>query len=104
MNEVELMTNSQEETDERIARMNKEFETPHPIRVFPNKSHYDMMIVFRSIDWASNCEHHRVGIVGKAYIGYIPNTEYYAGASKLARIVEKHLKDRKSTRLNSSHT
>jgi len=91
MENVEYMTNSKEETDARIERMYKELTKEHSIRLFPNTKKYNMMIVFRSIDWASNCEHHKVGIVGKAYIGYIPNDKYYAGASKLARIVHKYL-------------
>lgn len=79
------------ETKHRIAKMEAEFDKELKVKTFENKNKYNMMIMFRAIDWASNCEHHRVGVLGKAYIAYIPNEKEYAGASKLARIVEHYL-------------
>ena len=88
---VDLCQNTDEDVKKRVERMHKKLSEEPEIRLFPNKKGYDGIICTRAIDWAANCEHHLVGIVGKAYIGYIPNSDYYVGASKLARMVEKYL-------------
>jgi GTP cyclohydrolase I len=48
---------------------------------------YDEMIVLRDIAFESHCEHHMAPIIGKAHIGYLPNSKV-VGISKLARVVE----------------
>ena len=45
------------------------------------------MIVMSDIRFESHCEHHMVPIIGKAHIGYLPDTRV-VGISKLARLVE----------------
>ncbi len=57
------------------------------ITVVENKFNYDEMLVEKGINVMSVCEHHFVGIVGKATIGYIPNGKVM-GLSKLNRIVD----------------
>jgi len=48
---------------------------------------YDEMIVLRGVRFNSHCEHHMSPIVGRAWVGYVPNGRV-VGISKLARIVE----------------
>lgn len=48
---------------------------------------YDEMIILRGIRFESHCEHHMAPIIGRAWVGYIPN-ERVVGISKLARIVD----------------
>jgi GTP cyclohydrolase I len=48
---------------------------------------YDDMIVLRGISFESHCEHHMAPILGRAWVGYMPNGRV-VGISKLARVVE----------------
>jgi GTP cyclohydrolase I len=45
------------------------------------------MIVLRDITFESHCEHHMAPIIGRAHVGYLPNSKV-VGISKLARVVE----------------
>ena len=56
-------------------------------RTFKEVDGYDEMIVLRDITFESHCEHHMAPIIGKAYVGYLPNNKV-VGISKLARVVE----------------
>jgi len=56
-------------------------------RTFEEVDGYDEMIVLRNIEFESHCEHHMAPIIGKAHIGYLPDTKV-VGISKLARVVE----------------
>ena len=56
-------------------------------RTFEEVEGYDEMIVLRDISFESHCEHHMSPIIGKAHIGYLPDTKV-VGISKLARVVE----------------
>ena len=56
-------------------------------RTFEEVEGYDEMIVLRDISFESHCEHHMAPIIGKAHIGYLPDTKV-VGISKLARVVE----------------
>jgi len=56
-------------------------------RTFEEVDGYDEMIVLRNIGFESHCEHHMAPIIGKAHIGYLPDTKV-VGISKLARVVE----------------
>jgi GTP cyclohydrolase I len=57
------------------------------ITVVENEFNYDEMLVEKNINIMSVCEHHFVGIVGKATIAYIPNGTVI-GLSKLNRVAE----------------
>ena len=57
------------------------------MRTFEEVDGYDEMIVLRDISFESHCEHHMAPIIGKAHIGYLPDTKV-VGISKLARVVE----------------
>ncbi len=56
-------------------------------RTFEEVDGYDEMIVLRDIGFESHCEHHMAPIIGRAHIGYLPDTKVI-GISKLARVVE----------------
>ena len=56
-------------------------------RTFEEVEGYDEMIVLRDIAFESHCEHHMAPIIGKAHVGYLPNSKV-VGISKLARVVE----------------
>ena len=63
----------------------------HPVRflerTFEEVDGYDEMIVLKDIKFVSHCEHHIAPIIGKAHVGYLPDTKV-VGISKLARVVE----------------
>ena len=52
---------------------------------------YDEMIVLRAVRFESHCEHHMAPILGRAWVGYVPNGRV-VGISKLARVVEIYSK------------
>jgi len=56
-------------------------------RTFEEVEGYDEMIVLRSIEFESHCEHHMAPIIGRAHVGYLP-TNKVVGISKLARVVD----------------
>lgn len=91
---LDITDDSLGDTPKRIAKMyvNEIFyglrtENFPKITVVENKFNYDEMLVEKGINVMSICEHHFVGIVGKATIGYIPNGKVI-GLSKLNRIVD----------------
>ena len=56
-------------------------------RTFEEVAGYDELIVLRSIEFESHCEHHMAPIIGRAHVGYLP-TDKIVGISKLARVVD----------------
>ena len=56
-------------------------------RVFEDVSGYDDMVVLRSINVESHCEHHIAPFLGMAHVAYLP-TDKVVGISKLAKVVE----------------
>lgn len=91
---LDLTNDSLQDTPNRVAKMYIH-ETFYGLNVdyFPkitvvdNEFNYDEMLVEKNINIMSLCEHHFVGIVGKATIGYIPNGKVI-GLSKLNRIAD----------------
>ncbi|GAA4661365.1 GTP cyclohydrolase I FolE [Bartonella pachyuromydis] len=55
--------------------------------VFEEVSGYNDAIIVKNIPFYSHCEHHMIPIVGKAHIGYLPDTKV-VGLSKIARVVD----------------
>lgn len=91
---LDLSDDSLQNTPKRVAKMYVDelfyglrTENFPKITVVENKFHYDEMLVEKGINVMSVCEHHFVGIVGKATIGYIPNGKVI-GLSKLNRVVD----------------
>jgi GTP cyclohydrolase I len=51
------------------------------------KEDYDDMVIIKSIELYSLCEHHMLPFFGKAHIAYIPNG-HIVGLSKIPRVVD----------------
>ncbi len=82
------------ETPHRLKRAYREYfagyaEDPAQVlrKTFSEVDGYDEMIVLRGVTFESHCEHHVAPIIGRAWVGYIPNKRV-VGISKLARVVE----------------
>lgn len=58
-------------------------------KTFEEVADYDEMIVLRGIRFESHCEHHLAPILGRAWVGYVPNGRV-VGISKLARVVDAY--------------
>lgn len=91
---LDLEDDSLQDTPNRVAKMyvNEIFyglnvENFPKVTVVENKFKYDEMLVEKNINVMSFCEHHLVGIIGRATVGYIPNGKVI-GLSKLNRIVD----------------
>jgi GTP cyclohydrolase IA len=87
-----------EETPARVTRAFEEWfvgykTDPEALlaKTFEEIEGYDEMIVLRAIPFESHCEHHMAPIIGKAWVGYIPNGRV-VGISKLARVVDAYAK------------
>jgi GTP cyclohydrolase I len=84
------------ETPARLARAFREYfsgyrQDPELIlqKTFEETAGYDEMVVLRGISFESHCEHHVAPIIGRAWVGYVPDHRV-VGISKLARVVEVH--------------
>ena len=82
------------ETPERLVRSYREYfagydEDPEDVlrKTFSEVDGYDEMIVLRGVTFESHCEHHVAPIIGRVWIGYLPDRRV-VGISKLARVVE----------------
>ena len=82
------------ETPNRLVRAYREYfagyeEDPHEVlrKTFSEVAGYDEMIVLRGVTFESHCEHHIAPIIGRVWVGYIPDKRV-VGISKLARVVE----------------
>ena len=86
------------ETPQRLVRAFREYfcgydEDPEEIlkKTFEEVDGYDEMIVLRGVAFESHCEHHVAPIIGRAWVGYVPDRRV-VGISKLARVVEAYSK------------
>jgi len=86
------------ETPKRLVRAFREYfcgydEEPEEVlrKTFEEVDGYDEMIVLRSVAFESHCEHHVAPIIGRAWVGYVPDRRV-VGISKLARVVEIYAK------------
>ncbi|MEM6511636.1 MAG: GTP cyclohydrolase I FolE [Pseudomonadota bacterium] len=84
------------DTPKRVARAYEDWfsgykDKPYEFmrRTFEEVEGYDEMIVLRDISFESHCEHHMAPIIGKAHVGYLPDSKV-VGISKLARVVEAY--------------
>ncbi|MBW3602175.1 MAG: GTP cyclohydrolase I FolE [Actinobacteria bacterium] len=81
-------------TPERVARMFDEVYgglhvDPRDVVDVVFEEGHDELVLVRDIPVASMCEHHMVPFIGRAHVGYIPNTRgQVTGLSKLARLVD----------------
>jgi len=58
-------------------------------KTFEEIDGYDEMVVLRGVTFESHCEHHMAPIIGRAWVGYVPDRRV-VGISKLARVVEAY--------------
>ena len=86
---ADLERGSLAETPERMVDAFIEQLTPQPFRAttFVNDGGYDELVVARSINFHSLCEHHLLPFIGVAHVAYLPGKRI-VGLSKLARVVE----------------
>ncbi|MCW5684887.1 MAG: GTP cyclohydrolase I FolE [Pseudolabrys sp.] len=56
-------------------------------RIFEEVGGYDEMVLMRGIPFESHCEHHMAPVIGRAWVGYVPDGRV-VGISKLARVVD----------------
>jgi GTP cyclohydrolase IA len=82
------------ETPKRLVRAFREYfcgydEDPEQIlaTTFEEVEGYDEMVVLRGVPFESHCEHHVAPIIGRAWVGYVPDRRV-VGISKLARVVQ----------------
>jgi GTP cyclohydrolase IA len=85
-------------TPRRMARAYREYFSGYRVdpatvlsTTFEEIGGYDEMIVLRDIAFESHCEHHMAPIIGRAWVGYVPEHRV-VGISKLARVVELYAK------------
>ena len=62
-------------------------QNPEEVLTVFDGENYDEMIVAKSIEFYSVCEHHMLSFFGKAHIGYIPDGKLL-GLSKMPRLVD----------------
>jgi len=86
------------DTPDRVVRAYEEWFSGYksdPVsyleRTFEDAAGYDEMVVLRDVRVESYCEHHMAPIIGRAWIGYIPD-ERVVGISKLIRVVDAYAK------------
>jgi GTP cyclohydrolase I len=82
------------DTPKRLVRAFREYfsgydEDPEDVlrKTFEEVEGYDEMIVLRGVAFESHCEHHVAPIIGRAWVGYVPDRRV-VGISKLARVVD----------------
>ena len=82
------------ETPRRLVKAFREYfcgydEDPAQVlrKTFTEVDGYDEIIVLRGVTFESHCEHHIAPIIGRAWVGYLPDRRV-VGISKLARVVE----------------
>ena len=84
------------DTPSRVARAYADWFSGYAVdpeeylgRTFEEVAGYDELIVLRDIEFESHCEHHMAPIIGRAHVGYLPDSKV-VGISKLARVVETY--------------
>jgi len=82
------------DTPKRMVRAYREYFAGYALdpeevlrTTFSEVDGYDEMVVLRGVAFESHCEHHLAPIVGRAWVGYLPDRRV-VGISKLARIVD----------------
>ncbi len=82
------------DTPRRLTRAFREYfcgydEDPAQVlrKTFSEVDGYDEIIALRGVTFESHCEHHIAPIIGRAWVGYLPDRRV-VGISKLARVVE----------------
>lgn len=80
-------------TPDRVSRMYEELlsgYTIDPIAMINDalfEAEVDEMVIVRSIEFSSLCEHHMLPFIGHAHVAYLPNGKV-VGLSKIPRVVD----------------
>lgn len=84
-----------QDTARRVARMyltevfRGRYEAPPPVTEFPNAEHLNELMIVGPITVRSACSHHFCPIIGRLWIGLMPNEHSnLIGLSKYARLAE----------------
>lgn len=84
-----------QDTARRVAKMylNEIFKgrytAPPPVTEFPNAEHLNQLMIVGPIKVRSACSHHFCPVIGKVWVGVMPNAETnIIGLSKYARMAE----------------
>ncbi len=84
-----------QETAQRVAKMfvrevfSGRYKEQPPVTDFPNVSQLDELMIVGPITVRSACSHHLVPIIGKVWVGVLPNEDSaLIGLSKYSRLVE----------------
>ena len=83
---LEIIEDRKKFSENRVPQIVEEFKL-EKIVVEKNTYNYDGVLAIEPIDFSAKCEHHEVGIHGRAFFAYIPN-EFIVGLSQVARIIE----------------
>ncbi|OJY45617.1 MAG: GTP cyclohydrolase I FolE [Rhizobiales bacterium 64-17] len=83
-----------QETPARVTRAFEEYfagyaqdPADYLARIFEEVGGYDEMVLMRGIPFESHCEHHMAPVIGRVWVGYVPDGRV-VGISKLARVVD----------------
>ena len=84
------------DTPQRLVRAYREYfcgydEDPEQVlrKTFSEVDGYDEMIVLRGVTFESHCEHHMAPIIGRAWVGYLPDKRVVEIFSKRLQIQER---------------
>lgn len=86
---LEIIEDRKEFQKNRVPQLAEEFELKKVV-VEKNTCNYPGVVAIEPIDFSAKCEHHVVGIHGKAFFAYLPGP-YLIGLSQVARIIEAFL-------------
>lgn len=87
-----------QDTPKRVAKAYKQlfsglYERPEDVLATTFDLNHNELVIVKSINIFSICEHHLLPFVGKASVGYIPNNNgKITGLSKLARLIDVYAK------------
>ncbi len=83
---IEIIEDRQKFQENRVPQICEEFELKKVV-IEKNTFNYNGVVAIAPLEFSAKCQHHTVGIHGKAYFAYIPD-ERVIGLSMSSRIIE----------------